>query len=229
MWRNRLNTKTPTNRRAVLWDMDGTIVDSGVGHRLAWEKTFNNHGETFTEAVFKYTFGRRNEETIRKYFGRNISQEKLDAIADEKERIFRSLIKGKIRALPGAVELIKSLQKAGYRQALVSSTPIENIELITGTLCIKDCFDVIIASGDVSKGKPDPQGFLLAAEKLNVLPENCIVMEDAVAGVTAAKRGGMHCIAVTTSRPKERLSKADIVVDNLEKITISIIEKLLKK
>jgi HAD superfamily hydrolase (TIGR01509 family) len=209
--------------------MDGTIVDSGVGHYAAWEKTFQKFGLPFTEEVFVYTFGRRNEETIWKYFGRDIAQKKLNAIADYKEKTFRRLIKGNIVALPGVVALIKSLKDAKFQQAIVSSTPIENIELITGTLCIKDCFDVIIAGGDVSKGKPDPQGFLLAAEKLNVLPENCIVMEDAVAGVTAAKRGGMHCIAVTTSRPKERLSKADIVVDSLEKISVSIIEKLLEK
>jgi HAD superfamily hydrolase (TIGR01509 family) len=223
----KLNNINPESR-AVLWDLDGTIVDSSRGHHLAWEKTFQKYGLPFTEEVFVFTFGRRNEETIWKYFGRDIAPQKLNAIANYKEKTFRRLIKGNIVALPGVVALIKSLLDAGFKQALVSSTPIENIQLITVTLGVKDCFEVIIAGGDVTKGKPNPQGFLLATEKLSVEPKNCVVMEDAVAGVTAAKRGGMHCIAVTNSHPKERLLKADIVVDSLEKITINAIKKLLR-
>ena len=104
-----------------------------------------------------------------------------------------------------------------------------NIRLITQSLGIVDYFDTIVAGRDVTEGKPSPQGFLMAAQKLGIEPENCVVIEDAIAGVTAAKRGGMHCLAVTNTNPKASLSKADLIVDTLEEVTASDLENLLHK
>jgi beta-phosphoglucomutase len=206
--------------------MDGTIVDSEPYHKIAWREFFAKRGMDFTEDNFKFAFGRRNEEIFRKFIGPNISQQELDTFAEEKERTFRRYVKGNIKALPGVVELLESLSEAESRLAIVSSTPIENIQLITETLGIKTYFGLLISGKDVTEGKPSPQGFLLAAKKLGVPPQNCVVIEDAVAGVRAAKSGGMYCIAVTNTCPREDLTEADIIVDSLEEITVKIIEEL---
>ncbi len=206
--------------------MDGTIVDSEPYHKIAWREFFTKRGMDFTEDNFKFAFGRRNEEIFRKLIEPNMSQEELDTLSEEKESTFRRYVKGNVKALPGVVELLESLSEAEFRLAIVSSTPIENIRLITEILDIKTYFSLIISGKDVTEGKPSPQGFLLAAKKLEVPPQNCVVIEDAVAGVRAAKSGGMYCIAVTNTCPREDLTEADIIVDSLEEITVKTIEEL---
>ena len=224
--RNNLETVTYVRRRAVLWDMDGTIVNSLPFHKLAWIETFKNRGKNFTDEDFKWANGRRNEEIIPHFMGK-MSLEEVKAIADEKEATFRRFVKENIKALPGVVELIQSLAAAKIQLALVSSTPKENIELITEKLGIKKYFSLFINGHDVKEGKPSPQAFLLAAKKLGVAPKNCVVMEDAVVGVQAAKRAGMHCIAIANTYTRKDLSVADIGVDSLAEITMKTIEELL--
>jgi beta-phosphoglucomutase family hydrolase len=216
-----MKISVPNNRRAVLWDLDGTIVDSTFYHKLAWQETFAKRGLDFTEGNHEFTIGRRNEEIIRKYIGPNMTRGELNVIAEQKEETFRAYIKDGIRALPRVVALIKSLAAAKFKLAIVSSATKENIQLITETLFIKSFFSSFITGNDVIEGKPNPQGFLLAAKKLGVQPENCIVIEDAVAGVKAAKRAGMFCIAVTNTCSRDNLAEADIVVNSLEEISVS--------
>jgi HAD superfamily hydrolase (TIGR01509 family) len=218
---------TSNHTGAVLWDLDGVIADTGVYHKISWMETLHKAGIAFTEEDFNHVFGMRNDETLREVLGKDFTQEKLITISRAKEAAFRRLIKDHINPLPGVIELLASLQRVHFSQAIVSSTPIENIDLITKSLNIKSRFDLIISSGDVTEGKPSPQGYLLAAGKLGKLPENCVVIEDAVAGVTAAKRGGMKCIAVTNSHPAESLSKADMVVHSLESVNVAVVTGLL--
>jgi beta-phosphoglucomutase len=149
----------------------------------------------------------------------------VNVIADEKEVAFRHLVKDSIKALPGVIELIKSLAEAKYRLAVVSSTPEANIELITKTLGIKKYFSLFVNGDDVKEGKPSPQCFLLGAEKLGIEPQCCVVMEDAVVGVRAAKSAGMYCIAVANTCLREDIAEADIVVDNLAEINVKTIEE----
>ena len=206
--------------------MDGTIVNSLPFHKLAWIETFAKRGKDFTDDDFKWANGRRNDEIIPHFMGQNMSAKEVNIIANEKEAAFRRFVKNNIKALPGAVELIQSLATAKIQLALVSSTPKENIELITETLGIKKYFTLFINGDDVKEGKPSPQAFLLAAKKLGVEPKNCVVMEDAVVGVQAAKRAGMYCIAVTNTYPREAIGEADIIVNSLEEIIVKTIEGL---
>jgi HAD superfamily hydrolase (TIGR01509 family) len=208
------------SRKAVLWDMDGTIVDSSCYHRQAWRDTFQRQGIEFTDEAYQFTLGRRNDEIIRRYFSPGLSQQEVDLIAGQKEEYFRKYIKGNIRPFPFVSEMIKSLAAAEFRLAVVSSATIENIRLITEELSIGTFFDLFITGKDVAVGKPSPLGYLTAAERLSVAPQQCIVIEDAAAGVSAAKRGGMYCIAVTNTCPKEALAEADIVVNRLDEINI---------
>jgi beta-phosphoglucomutase family hydrolase len=213
---------------AVIWDMDGVLADTAPYHLRAWQETFSKRGISFTEADFMRGFGVRNDAIIRNILGEQITEAEIEAIAQEKEATFRRIIGQDIKPLPGALELLRQLHDRGIKMAIASSTVIENIRLIVGSLGIENYFEAIITGHDVSQGKPSPQVFLVAAQRLSVNPANSIVIEDAVAGVKAAKSAGMPCVAVTGSHPREKLKEADLVVDSLEEVTVNDLEKLLK-
>jgi beta-phosphoglucomutase family hydrolase len=213
--------------QAVIWDMDGVIADTALYHFEAWQEVFQKRGVSFTEDDFRRNFGQRNDTIIRNVLGAGLPPSEVDIIAGEKEEYFRQKVRQKIEPLPGAIELIELLKEHFFSMALASSAPIENIWLIIRSLDINNCFHAIVSGREVKEGKPSPQGFLLAAEKLGVAPENCIVVEDAVAGVTAAKRAGMHCLAVTNTHPRVSLKEADLIVDTLGAVSVSDLEGLL--
>ena len=218
--------QAPNSTRAVIWDMDGVIADTAPYHFKTWQEAFRKRGAEFTEAEFKRLFGQRADNIIRSTLGQDMPQDEVDAIVREKNENFRRALKNSIKPLPGAIELIESLVKNGFRVALASSAPIQNIQLIINTLGIYNLFNVIVFGREVLESKPSPQIFLLAAQKLGVEPENCIVIEDAIAGVAAARRAGMHCIAITSTNTGERLQEADLIVDTLESITVKDLKKL---
>jgi HAD superfamily hydrolase (TIGR01509 family) len=128
--------------------------------------------------------------------------------------------------MPGAIELITSLHEHRIKSAIASSAVPENIEIILRTLGITNCFQAIVHGEEVKEGKPSPQIYLLAAKRLKVKPSNCVVIEDAIAGVAGAKRGGMKSVAVTNSHTREALKDADLVVDSLENVRVSDLERL---
>ncbi|MEE8471286.1 MAG: HAD family phosphatase [Dehalococcoidia bacterium] len=213
--------------KALIWDMDGVIADTAPFHFLSWQRAAQERGITFTESDFKQIFGKRNPEIIAEKFGADIPAPDVDALAQRKEEHFRTLVGQNVKPFPGVLSLLHSLKAAKWKMAVVSSTPMENIELITRSLEIAGLFDTVVSDRDVSRGKPDPEGFLLAAERLGVEPGYCVVIEDAIAGVRAAKNAGMKCVAVTNTHPAERLAEADMAVDSLENITAGILESLL--
>jgi len=213
--------------KAVIWDMDGVIADTAPYHFRAWQDVFRRRMVNFTKDDFRHNFGQRNDTIIRNTLGGQIAQSEIEAIAREKEETFRRVIGQDIKPLPGAIKLLKSLREHGFKIALASSAPIENIRLITEGLGIENYFHAIVNGRDVAEGKPSPQGFLLAAQRLEVEPRDCIVIEDAIAGVTACKRAGMHCIAVTNTHPRESLVEADLIVSSLGEVTVDDLESLL--
>ncbi|MCB0206765.1 MAG: HAD family hydrolase, partial [Anaerolineae bacterium] len=150
----------------------------------------------------------------------------VDAIAARKEELFRDLLRGNVRALPGVVDWLARLHDAGVRQALASSAPPANIDLMLDELTLRPYFAVVV-SGTGLPSKPDPAVFLRAAERIGVAPSQCVVMEDALAGVGAAKNAGMRCIAVTTTNPAEALQAADIVVERLDQLGVDDFQRLL--
>ncbi|MFQ5997442.1 MAG: beta-phosphoglucomutase family hydrolase [Dehalococcoidales bacterium] len=213
--------ETGIRLEAVLWDMDGVIADTGPYHLKAWHEVFGKRGLKYSDDDFRRNFGKRNDAIIRSVVGGCISSEEVAAIAAEKETAFRQRAKSNLKPFPGAIELINSLKDYGVKVALASSAPIENIQLVTRELGIDNCFDVVVWGREVTESKPNPQGFLLAAQRLKVEPRNCVVIEDSVAGVTAAKQAGMKCLAVTNTNPSEKLAEADLVVDTLVKVNVA--------
>lgn len=216
-----------TNKnKAVIWDMDGVIADTAPYHLRAWQEVFRKRGKNYPDDAFRGNFGKRNDDIIQSILGSQISAEEIEAIATEKEASFREKARGNIKPLPGAIELLRSLREHGFSLAMGSSATVENIRLITRELGIEGVFQVIVSGKEVTEGKPGPQCFLLAAEKLGAAPQDCVVIEDAIAGVTAAKRAGMRCIAVTNTSPKTKLAEADLVVDTLETVTANDVARL---
>jgi len=213
---------------AVLWDLDGVIADTGDYHYRAWQDVFGQRGVTFTKEDFMRHFGRRHDTIIRFALGDDVSREEFDTITREKQENYRRLVADNIKPLPGAIELIKSLNNHCIKTAIASSAPLENIEIIIRGLGIYDCFQAIAWGTEVPEGKPSPQIFLLAARKLGVEPGNCVVIEDAIAGVSAAKQAGMKCIAVTNSHPISSLRKADLIVSTLEAVDIDDLNVLFQ-
>ncbi len=207
--------------------MDGVIADTAPYHLKVWQEVFQKRGANFTEEDFRHSFGQRNDTIIRNALGKEVSQAEIDVIADEKEKSFRHRIRQNLKPLPGVLKLIKSLNEHRFKMALASSAPIENIQLLIRGLGINNCFQCVICDKDVTEGKPNPQVFLLAAQKLGVEPKNCIVIEDAVAGVSAAKKAGMHCLAITNTHPRTSLTEADLIVDTLEEISVNDLDRLL--
>ncbi|MBM4073992.1 MAG: HAD family phosphatase [Planctomycetes bacterium] len=216
---------------AVIWDMDGTLVDTAELHYRAWQELARQIDKPFTRADFAGTFGWRNPELIPRLFGEQYSVAEVEELAHCKELLYRDKAKLGVALLPGAATLLAGLQAAGFGQAIGSSAPRANLELILEITGSTRSFQAIVAMEDTPRGKPDPEVFLLAARKLQVAPERCLVFEDAPVGVQAAKAGGMRCIAVTFvgHHPRETLAAAgaDRVVDSLETVSPADVRRLL--
>lgn len=210
---------------AVIWDLDGVILDSANEHRLAWKRLAQEEGVVFTDEDFWATFGRRNYDILPHYWPVS-SPAQMQALADRKEAYFRDYIRLSASFLPGAEELMHVLQIAGFAQALASSTPAANIELISELLDLKRYLSVLVSGETVARGKPAPDIFLLAAATLQVSPAACVVIEDAVAGVQAAHAAGMRCISVAGERDLPGLRAADHMVRDLTTVTVEHIRAL---
>jgi beta-phosphoglucomutase len=218
-------------KRAAIWDMDGTLVDTAELHFQAWEAVCREKGRPFSRADFAATFGRRNPEIIAYLFGERFSPAEVDELGERKEVLYREAAAKGVALLPGVAALLDGLHRLGFRQGIGSSAPRANLELILRLTGIERYLDAVVSSEDTTRGKPDPQVFLVGAEKLDVPPGQCVVFEDAVAGVQAAKAGGMRCVAVSFvgHHPEDSLRQAgaDRVVHSLEELRAEDIVRLV--
>ncbi|MBA2682675.1 MAG: HAD family phosphatase [Ktedonobacteraceae bacterium] len=211
--------------RAIIWDLDGVIIDSAEEHRLSWYRMALSEGLPFSDEQFYATFGMRNDKIIPMLWG-PMSEERVKELADRKEMYFREFVKEKVGPLPGAIELLTKLRDAGYKQALASSTPTKNIEVISEKLHLQRYLSALISGEMVPHGKPAPDVFLKAAAELGMEPRYCLVIEDAVAGVEAAHAGGMRCIAVAGERDLPGLRAAELMVKDLTQVSVETIRSL---
>lgn len=202
--------------QAVLWDLDGVLVDTGQMHLQAFQETLPRFGIPITPDDFKAVFGMGNRELLTYLNGAPLDEALSAQISEEKEILFRQFIRGQAKLLPGVLELLDGMKSSHVLQAIASSAPQENIDAIVDELGIRAYFDAILsAPASGLPAKPEPHVFLEAARLLGVEPAACIVIEDSPAGVEAAKKAGMTCIAVTNTNPREQLLQADHIVDSL--------------
>lgn len=182
---------------AVLWDLDGTLLDSRELHWLAWRESLAGEGFSLSRDKFDASFGQRNDATLAAWLGPTAARTDLARIAGEKEERYRKLVRKRgVELLPGVEMWLTRLAAAGWRQALATSAPRANVDAILEVLGIASVFATVVAAEDVVRGKPDPEVFVLAARQLAVPVYRCVVVEDAPAGIEAARRAGMHCIGV---------------------------------
>jgi beta-phosphoglucomutase len=219
------------NQPAVIWDVDGTLVDTAELHFQAWTILARDLKKPFTRADFAATFGRRNPEIIHQIFGTSYTDAEVAELGKRKEELYRAEARKGVDLLPGVRPLLEGLHGAGFLQGIGSSAPRVNLDLILDLTQTARYFQAIVSSEDTQRGKPDPQVFQVAASKLSVKPTRCVVVEDAVAGVQAARAGGMKCIAVSFvghhSEASLRAAGANLVVNNLEKISVQTVGQLL--
>jgi HAD superfamily hydrolase (TIGR01509 family) len=213
--------------RGVIWDLDGVLADTGEAHFQAWTRVLSERTIPFDRSCFDRVFGMNNRGTLTELLGRAPTEEELREIADRKEYLFRELAEGLVRPMPGALRLLDELEKAGWSQAVASSAPQENIDLVVDTFDIRRYFAAILSGAGLPAGKPDPALFLQAARALHLPPELCVVVEDAPVGVEAARCAGMPCIAVATTRPRETLGPGPVFAD-LESVSVQTFSEVLR-
>ncbi len=210
--------------RAVLWDLDGTLVDSEEYHWYAWRDTMAEEGVHLSYGQFLETFGWRNDAIIPRWLP-DASPEQVARIGEEKEVRYRDMVRERgLEPLAGAADWVRRLRDAGFRQAVASSAPRANIEVVLDVTGLAPFFDACISAEDVRNGKPDPEVFLKAAEKLRVPPARCVVVEDAPAGIEAARRAGMKSVGVSHGK---RDLDGDVVVHSLRALPDLAFDKLV--
>lgn len=213
--------------RGVIWDLDGVLADTAEVHFQAWARALSAHEIPFDRVAFDRVFGMNNVGTLTVLLGRPPTGQETTNIADCKERIFRQHAGRLVRAMPGAMRLLDELAQRDWLQAVASSAPQENIDLLVDAIGIRRYFAAILSGARLPAGKPDPALFLAAARALQLPPEHCVVIEDAPVGVEAACRAGMPCIAVATTRSRETLGQGR-VFDTLTSVTETIVADALR-
>jgi HAD superfamily hydrolase (TIGR01509 family) len=210
--------------RAVLWDLDGTLVDSEEFHWLSWRDTMRPEGVDLTYAQFLASFGQRNDRILPAWLGADVDAGRMQRISEDKEAEYRRLSEAHgLTPLPGAREWLAALRTAGWKQSIASSAPRVNVDLMLRVAGLQGYFDAIVSADDVTIGKPDPQVFLKAAAKLGVPPSRCIVVEDAAAGIEGARRAGMRSVGATTNGQLP----ADLFVRSLADLPPDAFDRLL--
>ena len=209
--------------RAVLWDLDGTIADSKDFHWRSWRETMAAEGLALDYERFLLSFGQRNDAILGAWLP-GAPPDRVRRLGDAKEECFRRLVaEGPLHPLPGALEWIARLAKAGWLQAVASSAPRANVEAMAAVLKLDRLMGALVSAEDVHRGKPDPEVFLVSAARLGAAPERSVVVEDAAAGIEAARRGGMKSIGVGG----EALRAADVLVDSLSALPADALDRLV--
>jgi HAD superfamily hydrolase (TIGR01509 family) len=208
----------------VLWDLDGTLVDSADLHWRSWRETLARERVEITYEQFLESFGQKNDGILRRWLGDGATPERVARIDRDKEAAYRRLV-GEVglTPLPGAADWIRRLHAAAWKQAIASSAPRENVTVMLRALGVDRELAAIVSAEDVTAGKPDPQVFLRAAERLGLPPDRCIVVEDAEAGIEAARRAGMRSIGVN----RDASLAADLAVSSLADLPDDAFDALL--
>lgn len=214
-------------KQAVIFDLDGVLIDSYRAHFASWRALYGELGIDYREEAFAADFGRTSRDILRRTLGDELSEEQIRELDGRKEALFRGILRESFPAMDGAVELIDALCADGFLLAVGSSGPPENIGLALEKLGRAEKFAAVVTGLDVTRGKPDPQVFQLAAERLGLPADSCAVVEDAVHGIEAANRARMASIALTGTTTRDQLGHADLIVDSLRELTPEIIRRLI--
>ena len=210
------------SKPGAIFDWDGVIINSAAHHEASWERLAKECGKTLPENHFKRGFGMKNEVIIPELLGWTSVPTEVRILSLRKEALYRELVREMgIEALPGVREWLQALKDHGIPCVIASSTHRENITTTLDVLGLEDFFASIVTAEDVKRGKPDPEVFLTAANRIGTSPARSVVFEDALVGLAAAKAAGMRVVAVATTEPRDKLAHADWIVDRLDELSVS--------
>ncbi len=208
-----MSSATNANKRAFIFDMDGTIVDNMAFHTQSWVTFFERRGRDIdADEFFRATAGRQGKEIIRSHMGEDLSDDEVAVLNHEKEAVYRELYAPHLKAVAGFEDLIADARSQGIALAVGTAAPPANVAFTLDGLDLRRHFETIVGATDVPRGKPHPDVFIEAARRCGAAPGNCIVFEDAPLGVEAARRAGMRVVAITTTLPAEAFAEFDNVI-----------------
>lgn len=213
--------------KAVIYDLDDLMVNSFPLHAQATELLLNSFGYSnndLPEELQAGFIGMRVSDILEEIIKTLHLNVDANSFYKKRSQIFLELVKEKLEAMPGLLDSLKMFRKSNFKIALASSGTREYISLVLEKFRIRSYFETIVSGDDVKKGKPDPETYIVAAKKIKLSPEECIVLEDATKGIAAAKAAGCKCIAVRNPHtPKQDLSRADLILESLQEIKIKTI------
>lgn len=226
-WDLALNNDT---NWAVIFDMDGTLIDNTPYHFKSWQALFKkyNKGELSKQTYYTEISGVPIMETLKGLFP-DRDEAGLKELLQEKEGFYRKEYTPYLVAINGLENFLKALKSDGIKMAIATSATVEDIDFILNKIPIRDDFDEIVNSSMVSRPKPNPDIFLEAAEKLKTKPARCIVFEDSLAGIKAANSAGMKVVAITTGHTADELHPVDLVINDYTKLTLQQLSKLFNE
>ena len=214
---------------AIIFDMDGVIVDTNVFHKKAIHQFCRKYGFELTEEQLRTSvYGRTNKDWITNLFG-TLSTEQLHYYADEKEQLFRDLYAPHITPVKGLVAFLEKLVNASIPRAIATSAPRANVDFVLGKTKLGKYFDTILDERMVTHGKPNPEIYLKTALALGFPNDRCIVIEDSLSGVTAGVKSGSKVIGITTTHTREELTEASFVINDFDELSLSDLTDILQK
>jgi len=219
--------KPSQDKFAVIFDMDGVVVDNFKYHRQAWKVFCERYNIEYNESLTTKVLGGTNKDHLEMFFQKKLDDNTIAKLGDEKEAIYREIYSSHIKPVKGLILFLQSLTKKNIPIALATSSPPINAEFVLSKTDTKKYFNHILHAGHVIKGKPDPEIFLKASDALQVPPESCIVFEDSIHGITAAVNANMKTIAITTSLQRDELPEVDLIIDDFTGLHVSQLKNLI--
>ena len=212
---------------AVIFDMDGVIVDSNPVHKKILQEFCEKYGKKLSDNYIRENlFGRTNQEWIPNVFG-PLTDEQIEILADEKETLFRKQFNPKKYVVPGFIDFLNLIKQEEIQTVVATSAPPENVDYILDELSIKNLFEAVLDSSHFTKSKPHPEPYLKAAKTVGASIHNCIVFEDSISGVKSGLSAGAKVVGITTTHTRDELDLCHLVIDDFTKIITSDLEKLL--
>lgn len=208
-----------TGIKAAIFDMDGTMIDNTPFHYLAWVEFCKRHGIKLTQEDYHQKIsGKRNDAILPMFMGENLSENEYLALGDEKENIYRELYKPHLKEISGLKNFLEKLSGLNIKIGIATTSILKNRTFVLETLNLKNFFSVIVGSEHITRGKPHPEVYLVAAQKLEVDPKNCLAFEDTPLGIKSAKSAGMKVVGVLTAHSRQELKEADFLINNFSEI-----------
>lgn len=212
---------------AIIFDLNGVIINDEPFQKKAWERFCANHNFYLSPWDFKENIlGRTNEDILRFIFGSSLSDSQIAEYIQERSNLVKEIFLPYLKPSEGLMPFLKELKDSGIKIGLATSSPSDYIDFILDGIGMRHFFIVILGRNQVKKSKPNPEIYIETAKRLDVSNNSCIVFEDSLIGLQAAKRAGMKVIAITTSCSKEELADADMVISSFEEININLIKNI---